>query len=325
MRLIKAVDLYLSSLTASHYSEESVKSYSYALTKFTTFIQKQFSLTNVHDNVHDRKDIKGIEDIEKEHILAYLLYIRSVKKKDNKPLSQSSIVKLISSLNGFFEYCFIQDFTLKELSAFLPPVKFNKTIKENIITNEEIEKVCKQIDLDSAVGYRDRLVIELMYTAGLRVGEVMGLNVWDIDLKHATITVTTGKGGKSRIVPLAETASFFVKEYIQQVRPYLAGEAEDDALIIGKKGKRLSRITFGQQIRKYGEDAGVKVTSHKFRHAFSVHMMERGCDVKFISALLGHESLETTQIYTTISDKEFRSKLEKFHFFKSSNKEVFVI
>jgi len=309
-----AMSKFLENLVCGNYSKASIKSYRFTVGKFARYLETAESCTE-------------ITAMNSNQIINYCAYLQTLKKEthavadvkagEKSALEKNTIAKLVNAVKQFTGFLYLQEFIAEDLSCAVPKVKGKEIRSRVILSAENIDAICNVIDMHSLQGFRDRVIIELVYTAGLRIGEVLLLDVADIDLRNDVITVRRGKGNKARLVPLLESAKFLLKEYISQVRPYLLAGVQDDCLMVNRDGRRLKVNTIIARIREYGSRAGVRVTSHMFRHAFSVHMMRRGCDVKYISTLLGHASLETTQVYTAVSDEDLREKLETYHFLKN--------
>ena len=155
-----------------------------------------------------------------------------------------------------------------------------------------------------------------MYGSGLRLADVHKLDIENIDFKEEILRIKQGKGRKDRNVPLGEITLAYLKEYITAVRKYLISVENQNqpAVFLSRNGKRYDKCSISRMIKEYSVKAGIQnITPHKLRHAFSLHMMRRGCDIRFIQEILGHEELETTQIYTEIFDGELKEKIEQYH------------
>jgi integrase/recombinase XerD len=170
-------------------------------------------------------------------------------------------------------------------------------------TAQEVEAVLAQPDVDDVNGLRDRAVLELLYSTGLRRSEVLKLSVYDIEPLRGTLRVRQGKGRKDRIVPIGERALAWVQRYLDESRPQLVVDAHEPALFLNRRGRRYSPTHMGLLARRYIEAAGVgkRGACHLFRHTMATLMLENGADVRYIQEMLGHASLETTQVYTHVS------------------------
>lgn len=186
----------------------------------------------------------------------------------------------------------------------------------NPISEKDIETLIRVINPATYRGFRDRTIIELIYGTGLRLSEISKLDIEDVDLKECVIKVRLGKGKKDRIVPIGEVALSFIKEYLSEVRHNLVSikNMHEQALFLSLKGKRFFWGSVGQIIHNYAIAAGVThISTHKLRHAFSIHMLQHGCDIRYIQEILGHSRLSTTEVYTKIFDDDLKEKILKHH------------
>jgi site-specific recombinase XerD len=166
----------------------------------------------------------------------------------------------------------------------------------------EVEAMVESLDRDGPLGIRDRALVELVYSAGLRSAEAVGLDLGDVDFEQETVHVRRGKGGKDRVIPLGEEAGALVARYLQEARPLLARGAEN-ALFLSVRGRRLDTSTLRRLIRH----------PHRLRHAFATHLLEGGADLRTIQELLGHSSLSTTQMYSHVDAKRLRRVYDHAH------------
>ena len=175
---------------------------------------------------------------------------------------------------------------------------------------QAVEALLAAPDTATPAGLRDRAMLELMYATGLRVSELVGLELANVNLRQGVVRVI-GKGGKERLVPVGEEASHWLERYARQVRPALAGQRTEPALFLAGRGRPLSRQAFWRTVRRYALAAGVPGTlsPHGLRHAFATHLLNHGADLRALQLLLGHANLSTTQIYTLVA----REGLKRLH------------
>lgn len=209
-----------------------------------------------------------------------------------------------------------------------PPPRV-KRLPRGVMSREEIAKVMAQPDLRSVVGYRDRTVMEVLYSTGMRAAEVADIDVQDVSLEKKVARVRNGKGAKERFVPLTAPCCRFLTRYLKVVRPRLAEgmrpagnnwlkkyQTGGDLLFLSVYGGPLTREWLGQQMKKYILAAGITrpvSPVHSFRHSVATHLMESGMDVRYVQVFLGHSSINTTQIYTHVERKSFFSQLKAHH------------
>jgi len=257
-----------------------------------------------------------------ENFYTYLLSYRYVHKNYvtreyiKKSLSRTTLSKIMYAIRSY--YYFLHD---KQLIYKNPFDKINISTKsewsiKSEVKESDIEKLISVIDCGMYRGFRDRTIIELLYCTGLRRNEITRLDVHDIDFGQGIIHVRYGKGKKQRLIPIGEVAIGFVKEYISEVRRHLISieNLQEPALFISIRGTRLVCDVIGCIVQKYARLAGCPhITTHKLRHAFALHMIRRGCDIRYIQEILGHADLETTTIYTQIYNSDLKEKIAKYH------------
>ena len=179
------------------------------------------------------------------------------------------------------------------------------------LSEDEVEKLIHAPDVEEVIGLRDRAMLELIYACGLRVSELINLDILNINLRQGVIRVI-GKGEKERLVPIGEEAFYWVQKYINDSRPNLLKEnSKVSELFLSKRGKSMTRQTFWYRIKDYALKAAIKkdLSPHTLRHAFATHLINHGADLRTVQLLLGHSSLSTTQIYTEVA----RHRMKELH------------
>jgi len=176
------------------------------------------------------------------------------------------------------------------------------------------ETLLNQPDLTTTLGIRDKAMLEVLYAAGLRVSELVGLRLQDMNLERGFVVVA-GKGSKERAVPLGEVASARLKEYLDRARPLLLKGQAPDAVFVSSRRRQLTRQMFWERIKHYVRKAGItrNVSPHTLRHSFATHLLDNGADLRAVQAMLGHSDISTTQIYTHVSRERLRRIHEKYH------------
>ena len=184
------------------------------------------------------------------------------------------------------------------------------------VTEDEIARLVAVVPLQTREGLRDRTIIELMYGAGLRKGEVRRLDVGDLSFVEGTILVH-GKNRRQRLVPMGAVVREFLRVYLNETRPrflWRDRNLSETALFLSNRGARVSPAVVGRSVMTYARAAGLHhITPHKLRHAFALHMMRAGCDIRYIQELMGHEKLETTTVYTEVYDYDLVEKVRRYH------------
>ena len=245
-------------------------------------------------------DGRVIEQIDRKVIRNFLAHLTA------SGMAKKTIVRRLSALRSFFKYAFENGMVSSNPTETLDTPKLEKKIPASL-NYEQVEKLFNTPDTTSYLGLRDRTIMELFYSSGLRISELVALDRQDIDLKNLLIKVK-GKGKKERIVPITKNVAGWIETYLSNPERYSnmeghVAEVDHDAVFLNKFGERLSARSvdrnFAADLKKSGL-AG-KVTPHTLRHTIATHWLERGMDLKTIQTILGHSSLETTTIYTKVS------------------------
>ena len=237
------------------------------------------------------------------------LYAKFLHKKGK---SDATLVRSIASLKSFYSYMLAaHNIPVNPAKGFTPP-KLERKLPE-ILTGKEVDLFLDQPDASEEKGCRDKAMLELLYATGIRVTELISLDIHDINLSLGFVRCS-GKG-KERIVPLYKAAVRALSSYINEVRPQLLDEPHQTALFVNMNGERMSRQGFWKIVKYYQEKAGITkdITPHTLRHSFAAHLLENGADLKSIQEMLGHADISSTQIYTQIVNQKLRDVYAKAH------------
>lgn len=233
---------------------------------------------------------------------------------DERGYSKSTRARKIASLKSMFRFLRTEGVVeINPMETFRSPRAGRSLPKA--ITPEQVESLLRAVgETPGNEAYRDAAMFELMYAAGLRVSELVDLNINDIDFESMTVRCM-GKGSKERIVPLYEEAISLVGGYISNVRPGVLRDDRNTALFLNRRGNRLSRQAFWLRLKKYALQAGIEgnVTPHTLRHSFATHLLHGGATLRHVQELLGHSSIATTQIYTHLTDHYVQAEYDKAH------------
>ena len=224
--------------------------------------------------------------------------------------SPRSNARLLSTLRAFFALQVRRGVRADDPSALPDPPKLPRSLPK-ALSERDIEALLAAPEIVEPLGLRDRAMLELMYAAGLRVSELVGLPATMVNLRQGVLRAT-GKGGKERLVPLGEEAQHWLSRYLAESRPVLAGKRAPMALFLNPGGEALSRQQFWGLVKRYAGAAGIdpnKISPHGLRHSFATHLLNHGADLRALQMLLGHASLSTTQIYTLVA----REQLKRLH------------
>ena len=252
-----------------------------------------------------KKDPAGIE------LKALQQFIKWVAELGMSPSSQA---RIISGIKGFYKYCIIENIVLTDPTALLDAPKLKRSLPD-VLSFEEIENIISKIDLSKPEGGRNKAIIETMYSCGLRVSEVVNLQISCLYLDVGFVRVI-GKGDKERLVPIGSDAIKYINIYKDTIRKHLPiAKGNDDYLFLNRRGTKLSRIMIFYIIKDLVLKAGIKktISPHSFRHSFATHLVEGGADLRAVQEMLGHESITTTEIYTHLNRDFLRSTLQQFH------------
>jgi integrase/recombinase XerD len=275
-------------------SDNSISSYKTDLTKFLLFLKE-----------------KNIDDFDNVNYLIIADFFSKLKEYE---LTSASVSRYSSSLRGFFSYLFEQKYIKENPTKNLTSTKIARNLP-TVLSFNEIEKIFAQPNVKDKLGIRDRAILELFYSSGLRVSELINLKIADLFFDDEVIRVL-GKGSKQRIVPIGTSAMNWITEYMLKVRPLFQKKMKsENILFISKRGTKLSRMAIWKIVKKYTEQAEVQkdVHPHTFRHSFATHLLEGGADLRAVQEMLGHADISTTQIYTHI-DRDYIKQVHKdFH------------
>lgn len=229
-------------------------------------------------------------------------------------MTASSQARTISGLKAFYKFLLLEDMAHEDPTQLLEAPKILRKLPD-ILTFEEIEKIIAQIPLDTAEGHRNKAILETMYSCGLRVSEVINLQITQLHMDVGFIRVI-GKGDKERMVPIGKDAMRQIDIYRRNVRIELpVKHGQEDTLFLNRRGGALSRVMIFLIIKELTKKAGIhkNVSPHTFRHSFATHLVEGGADLRAVQEMLGHESITTTEIYTHLDREYLRDTLMRFH------------
>lgn len=247
-----------------------------------------------------------------EDLTSFLERIRAGRAPATKPFSPSTVARLVVSLRGLYRFLAREGRVKSNPTAALGVPRQTRALPK-AIPLEDIERLIELPAVD-LLGRRDRAILEVLYGTGLRISELVSLDVDDADITDGAVTVRAGKGNKSRVVPMGRQARTALGDYLAVTRPELATRRPARAggghagLFLNARGGRLSRQGCWKILKGYARTAGIeaRVSPHSLRHSFATHMLDGGADIRVVQELLGHASLATTQVYTMVSDQRLR-------------------
>lgn len=242
----------------------------------------------------ESKNISSALDISYNNLIDYLKYL------DNNKYEVSSVARKIVSIKAFHKYL-SENYKVIDISTKINTPKFYRKLP-NILTIEEVDDLL-DIKLDTPFDYRNKAMLELMYSSGLRVSELINLELSDIDLNNNYVRCF-GKGSKERIVPIGEYSSKYLSIYINEYRDSMKKGYYTEKIFLNNHGKEMTRQGFFKIIKKIAKDKDINknITPHMLRHSFATHLLNNGADLRTIQEMLGHSSISTTQIYTNVTN-----------------------
>jgi integrase/recombinase XerC len=293
------IDAFLDFLTnQKNYSKHTITSYHKDILDFEFFIKNE-------------ELALGLYDVERERIGRHYL-----SHLDQKGYSKKTISRKISTLRTFYNYLLEHKKIEKNIFLTTTSPKIPKKLP-SILHDEEIDLIFKSIDRHTHLGFRNHLILDLLFSCGLRASEMTDLSIRDIQLERSNLLIH-GKGGKDRYIPIHDRLKEDIKHYLTYIRPILLSkgkQTDNEHVLINYKGSSLSvrglQIILKSIIKKSGET--YKIHPHMLRHAFATTMLNHGADLRVVQELLGHEHLKSTQIYTHVSNETMQEKYKKTH------------
>lgn len=228
-------------------------------------------------------------------------------------LDSRSVARHLVSLRHFFRFAQAEGFLVEDPAANVETPKFRMRLP-NHLSIEEVNRLLSQPDTGNALGMRDKAMIEVLYSTGLRVSELVNLRLSDLQMESGCARCI-GKGNKERLVPMGRTAIAAIEEYLRNYRQDLLRNKTSPYVFLNRFGGRMGRIGFWKKLAEYGRRAGlrVKLKPHMLRHSFATHLLERGADLRSVQLMLGHADISTTQIYTHVVKDRLKEVYKQHH------------
>jgi len=290
-RLLKEFIYFLS--VEKGLSSNTLESYQRDLRKFFLFLRG--------------KNINEIENISRTIITDFLMEQRE------KGLAPSTLTRNLASIRSFYQFLLKEQIITENPSVELETPRAEKKLPR-VLSFDEIELLLEQPETKNAIGLRDKAMLELLYATGIRVSELVSLNVNEVNMKMGFLKCD-GKGNKERMIPLGSVAIRSIQEYLQNSRPKILKQKEEKALFVNQQGTRLTRQGFWKILKKYALKAGIEtdITPHTLRHSFATHLLENGADLRSVQEMLGHADIATTQIYTHVARRKIKEIYNQTH------------
>ena len=290
----KLLDEYLNYLTVERgLSHNTIEAYSHALTEFVRFLEDAGAAS--------------WKQVDQDHCFLYLV---SLRKAGKAPASQE---QALAAIRGFFRFALAEGRLGSDPTVNLEGPKKGLSLPR-VLTVNQVDRLLSAPNVTTVTGLRDRAMLELLYAAGLRVGELVGLTLEELDMRHSYLR-TRGKGNKERIVPVGGQAVLWLTAYLRDGRGKLAKSVQQPHLFLNRRGKPLTRQWVWKLVAKYAAQAQLPdwVSPHVLRHSFATHLLMGGADLRSVQAMLGHADISTTQIYTHLSCGHLKSVYDKYH------------
>ena len=260
------------------------------------------------------REVRTPGEVEPSTVRSFVASVSaSTWGKDERPYSARSVARAASSVRSFHRFILREGGADRDPASAVTQPKLPRSLPHPL-PQDEISRLLESPHPGTSAGLRDRAILELLYGAGLRISELVGLDVDDIDLEEGSVRVL-GKGGKEREVPVGKMAREAVGAYLSRARPELASRTSRAALFLNTRGGRLTRQSCARLLSTHVKAAGIgrRVTLHTLRHSFATHLLEGGADVRVVQELLGHASVATTQIYTLVTKEHLREVYYSTH------------
>lgn len=275
-------------------AENTISSYQRDLKKYLLYLEKV-------------EEITSLEQVSRVHILHYLKYL---KEKDQ---SAKTVARNIASIRSFHQFLLREGVVKHDPSVHIETPQGERKLPK-VLSIEEVEALLQAPKGDTPFSLRDKAMLELLYATGLRVSELINMNLDDVHTAMGFVRCL-GKGNKERIIPIGQYATSAIEEYLQKGRRKLLGKKTSDALFLNHHGNRLSRQGFWKILKKLAANAKIEkeLTPHTLRHSFATHLLENGADIRAVQEMLGHADISTTQIYTHVSKARLTDVYKQHH------------
>ncbi|OXS71250.1 site-specific tyrosine recombinase XerD [Priestia filamentosa] len=276
-------------------ASNTIESYKRDLVKYDEYLKKV-------------ETVSSFEEVTREHIIAFMRYMMENGK------SSKTIARHVASIRSFHQFLLREHIMDKDPSVHIETPQVERTLPK-VLSPDEVEALLTAPDESTPFGKREKAMLELLYATGIRVTELMNLNVEDVHMTMGFVRCI-GKGDKERIVPMGKMASEALQKYIEESRSkLLKRNQKEEALFLNHHGRRLTRQGFWKILKKLALSAQIEkeLTPHTLRHSFATHLLENGADLRAVQEMLGHADISTTQIYTHVTKKRLKDVYNEFH------------
>jgi len=303
--MMKTVEEFKRHLETEGYSQVTIQGYGYDLKPFLGYLTEH--------------RIRRFSQVTPETIQSYQEYIHHeyVSRYTGKPVSAYHQRNLLAVLKVFFRYLLRRGKILSDPTNLMLFPRMPKRLPRDILTKREMRRLLAACDLSTPHGYRDRVILEILYATGIRRNELRNLKLFDVDTTKRELVVRLGKGAKDRVIPLAKKAADVVERYVTDHRRHLLDPVKTDEgyLLLSSYGSKLSKDFSTAFLRKYTKKAKItkRITTHSFRHTMATHLLKNKASIRAIQELLGHEQLSSTQVYTKVEIGDLKKVIDRAH------------
>lgn len=293
----------LEQLEVQGFSPRTIDSYRSQLGFFLAYLDRE-------------TDVEEVTAVTPEILHGYQTWLYGYTDDEGRGLAIATQAARLSVVRAFFRWLVKTDVLLYDPAAGLELPKRKGILPRSVLTRKEVERMLAAADTTTTLGLRDRSMLEVLYSTGIRNAELRALTVYDLDLDRGLVRINEGKNAKDRVVPLGEVACRWLREYLDEARPkLLARDAGEQTVFLSKNGRPLLALGVIDRIRRLARAAGIErpVTPHSMRHTFATHMLRGRADIRHIQAMLGHASVATTQIYTRVEVTDLKTVHRRCH------------
>jgi len=275
------------------------------------------------------KGVKDVYQVDRNLFENYKAWLSAYRNRKDALLANRTIMDRMFMVQRWFAWMKKKGYLAHDPIAAVKAPREKRQLPHGVLRPDEIRKIMEQPDLRSVLGYRDRTIMEVLYSTGVRAAELCALKVPDVDLQKKAARVRNGKGGKDRFVPLSTPCCRFLDRYIKEIRPEFAAgmrpcgnnwqkkaQTGKDLLFLSLYGGPMGKVWLGALMKEYIRKAGIKKAVspvHSFRHSVATHLLAGGMDVRYVQAILGHNNINSTQIYTHVERETLQGMLRKYH------------
>ena len=292
---------YIRSLKIRNFSQATIAATTWKLNKFLLFLESE--------------QIEHVDHISAAAVRDYQMCLYQSINRKGQPNTIAYQNGLLATAKQFLKFCKENDYIVSDPGRYVAYAKAPKRLPRSVLTPSEARKIIHAPDTATVIGYRDRTICEVLYSSAIRKDELNNLTLADVDYHDGFLRIIEGKGKKDRIVPIGRIACRYLENYIKSVRPELICDPYNHHLFLTLRGKRFSKNVVWELIKKYAKKARIKknVHPHTFRHSCATAMLKNKADIRTIQKLLGHASLDSTQVYTHLSITDLKNVHKRCH------------